>query len=207
MDVDKYAAYWYAVGIILCSALNVFVVHPYMMGILHMGMKVRVACCSLIYRKTLKMTRTALGETTIGQAVNLLSNDVNRFDVSIIFLHYLWLGPLETIIITYVMYHVIDVGVSSIIGVASLLMFIPLQGRRSLLWPFLAIRVIELDRIDNDDLICIICCLQNSEIFKLGVYVHTLTGIVLLFRLNSQFLKSRFLIDSINNSQQVIDFY
>lgn len=130
MEVDKFMAYWYAVGIILCSALNVFVVHPYMMGILHIGMKVRVACCSLIYRKMLKMTRTALGETTIGQAVNLLSNDVNRFDISIIFLHYLWLGPLETIIITYVMYHVIDVGISSIIGVASLLMFIPLQGEK-----------------------------------------------------------------------------
>ncbi|XP_011702530.1 PREDICTED: probable multidrug resistance-associated protein lethal(2)03659 [Wasmannia auropunctata] len=128
LEVDKFYAYGCAIGVILCSAVNVFVVHPYMMGILHMGMKVRVACCSLIYRKTLKMTRTALGETTIGQAVNLLSNDVNRFDVSIIFLHYLWLGPLETIIITYVMYHVIGVGVSSIIGVASLLMFIPLQA-------------------------------------------------------------------------------
>ncbi|XP_071557607.1 probable multidrug resistance-associated protein lethal(2)03659 [Temnothorax nylanderi] len=154
MDVDKFYAYLCAAGVILCSALNVFVVHPYMMGILHMGMKVRVACCSLIYRKMLKMTRTALGETTIGQAVNLLSNDVNRFDVSIIFLHYLWLGPLETIIITYVMYHVIDVGVSSIIGVASLLMFIPLQawlGKKSSELRFrTAIRTDERVRLTNE---------------------------------------------------------
>ncbi|XP_012058527.1 PREDICTED: LOW QUALITY PROTEIN: probable multidrug resistance-associated protein lethal(2)03659 [Atta cephalotes] len=127
-DIDKSYAYGYAVGVILCSALNVFVIHPYTISMLHMGMKIRVACCSLIYRKTLKLTKTALGETTIGQAVNLLSNDVNRFDISIIFLHYLWLGPLETIIMTYVMYDVIDVGVSSVIGVAFLLMFIPLQG-------------------------------------------------------------------------------
>lgn len=154
MEVDKFMAYWYAVGIILCSALNVFVVHPYMMGILHIGMKVRVACCSLIYRKMLKMTRTALGETTIGQAVNLLSNDVNRFDISIIFLHYLWLGPLETIIITYVMYHVIDVGISSIIGVASLLMFIPLQAwlgkKSSELRLRTAIRTDERVRLTNE---------------------------------------------------------
>ncbi|KAG5332701.1 L259 protein, partial [Acromyrmex heyeri] len=154
MGVDKSYAYGCAVGVILCSALNVFVIHPYMMGILHMGMKVRVACCSLIYRKTLKMTRTALGETTIGQAVNLLSNDVNRFDVSIIFLHYLWLGPLETIIITYVMYHVLDVGVSSIIGVASLLMFIPLQAwlgkKSSELRLRTAIRTDERVRLTNE---------------------------------------------------------
>ncbi|XP_011877731.1 PREDICTED: probable multidrug resistance-associated protein lethal(2)03659 [Vollenhovia emeryi] len=154
MEVDKLYAYLCAVGVIMCSALNVFVVHPYMMGILHMGMKVRVACCSLIYRKTLRMTRTALGETTIGQAVNLLSNDVNRFDVSIIFLHYLWLGPLETIIITYVMYHLIDIGVSSIIGVTSLLMFIPLQAwlgkKSSVLRLRTAIRTDERVRLTNE---------------------------------------------------------
>lgn len=119
-------AYLYAVGVIMCSAINIFVVHPYMMAILHMGMKMRIACCSLIYRKALKLSRTALGETTIGQAVNLLSNDVSRFDVAIIFLHYLWLGPLETVIITYFMYR--EVGISAVFGVAALLMFIPLQG-------------------------------------------------------------------------------
>jgi len=130
-EVSEFEAYMYAVGIVLCSAINVFVIHPYMMAILHMGMKIRVACCSLIYRKALRLTRTALGETTIGQAVNLLSNDVNRFDISIIFLHYLWIGPLETIIITFFMYYVFDIGLSAIIGVTSLLLFIPLQGKRS----------------------------------------------------------------------------
>ncbi|KOB73955.1 Uncharacterized protein OBRU01_10113, partial [Operophtera brumata] len=93
-NIQQNEAYMYAGGVVLCSALNVFVVHPYMMAILHMGMKFRVACCSLIYRKT------ALGETTVGQVVNLLSNDVNRFDVAIIFLHYLWIGPVATVIIT-----------------------------------------------------------------------------------------------------------
>ncbi|XP_018367045.1 PREDICTED: multidrug resistance-associated protein 4-like [Trachymyrmex cornetzi] len=125
----KFYAYKYVIGIILCSAVNVFVVHPYMMNMTHLGMKGRVACCSLIYRKTLKLTRTALGEMTIGQAVNLLSNDVNRFDVSIIFLHYSWLRPLETIIITYITFHLIDIGISSIFGIAFLLMFIPFQVR------------------------------------------------------------------------------
>ncbi|EGI58008.1 Putative multidrug resistance-associated protein lethal(2)03659 [Acromyrmex echinatior] len=134
MDVDKLHAYSCAVGIILCSAFNVFVTHLTLMGITHMSLKIRVACYSLIYRKTLKMTRTALSETTIGQIVNLLSNDINRFEVYLIFLHSLWFGPLETIILTYVMYYVIDIGVSSIIGVAALLMFIPLQvwlGKKS----------------------------------------------------------------------------
>ncbi|KAL6254639.1 hypothetical protein P5V15_013946 [Pogonomyrmex californicus] len=153
-EVDLLEAYLWAAGIVLCSAINVFVIHPYMMGILHQGMKIRVACCSLIYRKTLKLTKTALGETTIGQAVNLLSNDVNRFDVSIIFLHYLWLGPLETVILTFIMYYVLEIGVSSIIGVASLLLFIPLQAwlgkKSSQLRLKTAIRTDERVRLTNE---------------------------------------------------------
>lgn len=44
-------AYWYAGGVILCSTLSVIIMHPYMMGVFHIGMKIRVGCCSLIYRK------------------------------------------------------------------------------------------------------------------------------------------------------------
>ncbi|XP_058797685.1 probable multidrug resistance-associated protein lethal(2)03659 isoform X2 [Phymastichus coffea] len=150
--VSRNEAYLYAGGVVLCSALNVLVIHPFMMAILHMGMKMRVACCTLIYRKSLKLSRTALGETTIGQAVNLLSNDVNRFDVALIFLHYLWIGPLETIIVMYVMYQ--KVQESAIIGVATLLMFIPLQGflgkKSSSLRLKTAIRTDERVRLTNE---------------------------------------------------------
>lgn len=125
--ISVHEAYLYAGGVVLCSALNVFVVHPYMMGVLHLGMKMRVACCSLIYRKALKLSKTALGQTTVGQLVNLLSNDVNRFDVAVIFAHQLWIGPLETVVVTYLMY--LQVGWAALIGVAFLLMFVPLQSK------------------------------------------------------------------------------
>ncbi|XP_053594500.1 probable multidrug resistance-associated protein lethal(2)03659 [Microplitis demolitor] len=125
-EISKTEAFLYGGGVILCSAINIFVAHPSMLAIFHMGMKMRLACCSLIYRKSLKLSRTALGETTVGQAVNLLSNDVSRFDYAVIFIHYLWIGPVATIIVTYLMY--LEVGVAAIIGVASLLIFIPVQG-------------------------------------------------------------------------------
>lgn len=125
--ISEQAAYLYAGGVILCSLANVFVNHPFMMGMLHLGMKMRVACCSLIYRKALKLSKTALRETTAGQVVNLLSNDVNRFDIAVLFAHQLWVGPLQTILVTYFMYE--QVGVSAVIGVLFLLMFIPLQSK------------------------------------------------------------------------------
>ncbi|XP_015109425.1 probable multidrug resistance-associated protein lethal(2)03659 isoform X2 [Diachasma alloeum] len=171
--VTKTEAYLYAGGVILCSAVNIFVVHPYMMAILHMGMKMRVACCSLIYRKALKLSRTALGETTVGQAVNLLSNDVNRFDVAIIFLHYLWIGPLETAIITYFMYQ--EVNISAVIGVASLLMFIPLQGwlgkKSSVLRLRTAIRTDERVRLTNE-------IISGIQAIKMYTWEHPFSALI-----------------------------
>lgn len=94
----------YAAGVIACSALNVFIMHPYMLGTMHVGMQMRVGLSSMIYRKALRLSKTALGETTAGHVVNLMSNDLGRLDLATIFVHYLWVGPLETLFITYLMY-------------------------------------------------------------------------------------------------------
>ncbi|KAG8235220.1 hypothetical protein J437_LFUL015912 [Ladona fulva] len=96
-DIPKETAYLYAAGVIFCSGISIMNSHPYMLGVMHMGMKARVACCSLIYRKALRLSKTALGETTAGQVVNLLSNDVNRFDVLFICIKG-WLGKKTSIL-------------------------------------------------------------------------------------------------------------
>ncbi|CAG9823622.1 unnamed protein product [Phaedon cochleariae] len=124
-DITQGDAYYYAGGVVLCSLINIMCAHPYMLGVLHLGMKMRVACCSLIYRKSLRLSKTALGETTAGQVVNLLSNDVNRFDVAVLFAHQLWVGPIETIICSYLMY--LQVGIFATVGVLVLILFIPIQ--------------------------------------------------------------------------------
>lgn len=77
--------------------------------------------------QSLRLSKTALGETTVGQVVNLLSNDVNRFDVAVIFVHYLWIGPLATVIITFFMWW--EINWAAVVGVGVMLAFIPLQGK------------------------------------------------------------------------------
>lgn len=77
--------------------------------------------------QALRLSKTAIGETTVGQVVNLLSNDVNRFDVAVTLILYILIGPLETIVVTYLLWK--EIGVSTIFGIGVILMFIPLQGR------------------------------------------------------------------------------
>ena len=67
-------------------------------------MRVRVACCSLMYRKCLRLSQAALNKTASGQMVNLMSNDVRYFDSSVLFVPYLIVAPLQTLIITLILY-------------------------------------------------------------------------------------------------------
>lgn len=94
---------------------------------MQVGMKMRIACCSLIYRKTLKLSKNALAETTVGQIVNLMSNDVSRFDMTTLFLHYLVMGPLEVLVGMVLIYN--SVGWIGLTGATFLLLSIPIQCR------------------------------------------------------------------------------
>ncbi|CAH1113751.1 unnamed protein product [Psylliodes chrysocephalus] len=175
--ISEEDAYYYAAGVVLCSLINVLCVHPYMLGVCHIGMKLRVGCCSLIYRKALRLSKVALGETTAGQVVNLLSNDVNRFDLAVLFAHHLWLGPVETIICTYFMY--LEVGVSAIIGVCVLVSFVPLQmyiGKKiSVLRLRTALRTDERVRLMNE-------ILSGIQVIKMYAWERPFAHLVALAR-------------------------
>ena len=43
--------YLYGTGVVMMSAVYTFTHHPYFFGVMHTGMKVRVASCSVLYRK------------------------------------------------------------------------------------------------------------------------------------------------------------
>ena len=58
--------------------------------------------------------------------VNLLSNDVNRFDLSVLFNHYLWCGPLQLTIVTVILCQ--KIGPSALVGAALLIAAVPLQS-------------------------------------------------------------------------------
>ncbi|KAH8259007.1 hypothetical protein KR038_006887, partial [Drosophila bunnanda] len=118
-------AYLYAGSLILSTCLTLIMRHPTMCGLWNLSFRARVSLSSMIYRKALRLSTTALGAATSGHVVNLISNDVSRLDSNILFTHFLWIGPLQTCIVTYLMY--LQIGISAVFGVAFMLLFIPLQ--------------------------------------------------------------------------------
>lgn len=49
--ISKEYAYYYATGIVVFSIIPVLVFHPFIFYIFQMGIKIRVGCSSLIYKK------------------------------------------------------------------------------------------------------------------------------------------------------------
>uniref|UniRef100_A0A4W6DMY3 ATP-binding cassette, sub-family C (CFTR/MRP), member 4 n=1 Tax=Lates calcarifer TaxID=8187 RepID=A0A4W6DMY3_LATCA len=75
--------------------------------------------------EALCLSSSAMGKTTTGQIVNLLSNDVNKFDDVTIFLHFLWVGPLQAAVVVGLLW--LEIGPSCLAGMVVLMFLMPVQ--------------------------------------------------------------------------------
>lgn len=74
------------------------------------------------------MNQVSLGNVASGQVVNLLSNDVSRFDLVVIGLHALWISPFLVVTVTYFLWQ--EVGISCLGGILILaIVSLPLQSK------------------------------------------------------------------------------
>ncbi|XP_060517933.1 ATP-binding cassette subfamily C member 4-like [Cylas formicarius] len=150
--MSKEDAYLYSAFIVLSFFASVVCQHTYMLHIFHLGMKIRVATSTIVYRKALKLSKSALAETTVGQMVNLISNDVGRFELATTHMHNLWLAPLETIVVLILLYFF--VGPTGLAGVCLMLAFIPFQmwmGKKTSIYRLgTALRTDERIRLMNE---------------------------------------------------------
>ncbi|CAG9833832.1 unnamed protein product [Diabrotica balteata] len=124
-QVSKNEALMYAGIIVAIGVLNFLIGNQYMIEGFHSGMRIRAACCAVIYRKSLKLSKTALGETASGKLVNLLSNDVSRFDLVSLLIHQIWIAPVLSLIIMGFLYQ--RTGYAGVVGVVAVFVIVPIQ--------------------------------------------------------------------------------
>ncbi|XP_011647242.1 multidrug resistance-associated protein 4-like isoform X2 [Pogonomyrmex barbatus] len=118
-------AYLYASAMIFLGILVILITHHSTLGLMEIGMRVRIACSSLIYRKILRLSN--FSTTSSGQIVNLLSNDMSKFEQLFVPLHYIWILPIQGCIISFLIWR--SVGIASLAGVFLIIIqTIPLQG-------------------------------------------------------------------------------
>lgn len=118
--------YWLGGILVASTLLGCFLIHHVDLRQRMLGARLRIACCSLIYRKTLRLSSSVAGNTPPGYLINLLSNDVSRLDYGFIFVHWIWIMPLQAVLVCYLIW--LRIGLAAVVGVVSLLLkTIPVQ--------------------------------------------------------------------------------
>ncbi|XP_011505704.1 PREDICTED: multidrug resistance-associated protein 4-like [Ceratosolen solmsi marchali] len=119
-------AYMYATGLILVTMLQTIIVRQAHLGLQEIGMRVKIACSSLIYRKILKLSSASASQAGGGLIINLLSNDLAKFELFFLHLHYIWIMPFIITLITYLIW--LQLGAASFVGILLMtLQIIPTQ--------------------------------------------------------------------------------
>ena len=91
------------------------------------GIQIRIALSAIVFEKATRLSSSALGGSSSGQLVNLISNDAEKFELWAVFVHYIWAGPLFAIVAFFLVAN--EVGwYSALIGFTALIFSIPLQS-------------------------------------------------------------------------------
>lgn len=130
-DDDPFAAtykeaQYSVIAIVLSSFLLMISIHHGFVRHTRHGNNVRSALTHLIYKKVLRLSMSSFVQTDIGQILNILANDINRFEEMGFLLVYIAAAPLGSVIALAVTYNFL--GNSSFAGFVLLILFIPFQG-------------------------------------------------------------------------------
>uniref|UniRef100_A0A4W4EQB9 ATP-binding cassette, sub-family C (CFTR/MRP), member 3 n=1 Tax=Electrophorus electricus TaxID=8005 RepID=A0A4W4EQB9_ELEEL len=105
-----------------CAVLQTLILHQHFQYCFVTGMRLRSAIIGAIYRKVSNPKRSS----TVGEVVNLMSVDAQRFMDLTTFLNMLWSAPLQIILALYFLWQTL--GPSVLAGVAVMVLLIPFNA-------------------------------------------------------------------------------
>ncbi|CAH0750174.1 unnamed protein product [Diatraea saccharalis] len=116
----------YAVALLACATVQTMLLAHYFTRMYLVGMRIRTALTSAIYRKSLRMSNAARKESTVGEIVNLMSVDAQRFLELTAYLNMIWSAPLQIALALYFLWGIL--GPSVLAGLAVMIILIPVNG-------------------------------------------------------------------------------
>uniref|UniRef100_M4AG65 Canalicular multispecific organic anion transporter 1-like n=1 Tax=Xiphophorus maculatus TaxID=8083 RepID=M4AG65_XIPMA len=127
-DKSSYAweGYLYAVLLLVVALLQSLFLQQYFQRCFVLGMKVRTALMAAVYKKALVMSNDNRKESTVGETVNLMSADAQRFNDVTNFIHLLWSCPLQ--IIVSIVFLWLELGPSTLAGLLVMVLMVPING-------------------------------------------------------------------------------
>uniref|UniRef100_A0A8B9CRZ8 Multidrug resistance-associated protein 1 n=1 Tax=Anser brachyrhynchus TaxID=132585 RepID=A0A8B9CRZ8_9AVES len=127
---DKHApdwqGYFYTGLLFVCACLQTLILHQYFHICFVTGMRLKTAIVGVIYRKALVITNSARKTSTVGEIVNLMSVDAQRFMDLATYINMIWSAPLQVILALYLLWQ--NLGPSVLAGVAVMILLVPINA-------------------------------------------------------------------------------
>ncbi|KAF9165068.1 hypothetical protein DFQ26_000661 [Actinomortierella ambigua] len=120
--------YLYALGLFLTAIGSSVCLQQLTAECTRIGVQVRAGLMALIYRKALKLSNT---QGSIGNIINLISNDCNRIAESFVNFHFLWSSALEILVVVALAF--VEIKVAAVPALIILILLFPVQYFLSLI--------------------------------------------------------------------------
>jgi ATP-binding cassette subfamily C (CFTR/MRP) protein 10 len=124
-EKDMMWGYIYASGLAASTFVTAMCNTHFTLFMAELGLKVRAAVTTAVYRHTLKMTSSQMGGFGVGEIINFMSTDTDRIVNFSPTLHSTWSLPLQFSVTMILLYK--QVGLSCLVGVAITIIMIPLN--------------------------------------------------------------------------------
>ncbi|XP_010784311.1 multidrug resistance-associated protein 1-like, partial [Notothenia coriiceps] len=85
----------------MCTCVQSIILQKYFHVCFVSGMRLRTAIIGAVYRKALVISSAARRSSTVGEIVNLMSVDAQRFMDLITYINMIWSAPLQVVLALY----------------------------------------------------------------------------------------------------------
>ncbi|KAM4702820.1 ATP-binding cassette sub-family C member 2 [Rhinophrynus dorsalis] len=122
----QWKGFFYAVLLFVTALIQSFCLQQYFHGCFVLGMRVRTILMAAVYKKALTVSNATRKESTVGETVNLMSADAQRFMDLTNFIHLLWSSPLQIAISIVFLWS--ELGPSVLAGLAVMILLVPINA-------------------------------------------------------------------------------
>ncbi|OQV12310.1 Multidrug resistance-associated protein 1 [Hypsibius exemplaris] len=125
-DEETWKGYFWAVLMFLATVIQSLAGNYGWQLNVRAGMNAKAGIIAAVYRKSLKITSAVKQGSSVGEMVNLVSVDSQRFMDFMGFVHLLWSAPIQIALALYFLYTFL--GVAAIAGVVTIAFTVPINA-------------------------------------------------------------------------------
>ncbi|XP_062546105.1 multidrug resistance-associated protein 1 isoform X8 [Armigeres subalbatus] len=125
-DEPLWKGIFYALLLFVVAGTQTLFLAQYFNRMFFVGLRIRTALISAIYRKALIISNSARKGSTVGEIVNLMAVDAQRFMDLTTYINMLWSAPLQIALALFFLWEIL--GPSVLAGLAVMIILIPVNG-------------------------------------------------------------------------------